>query len=418
MCGIYLGRKNSYNGKLKHRGIKTYLKNNKVYDIYHEHLPIQSVLGFNPILEIDDMIILFNGELFADDYDNDLNFIKDLFSSTPFNLAIETIFHTDGFYSFIIIKGTKIYAFTDPLGKKQLYYSHQGIGSELRVFHDRKVDLITLSNIEKFGYNHDHRTVLSDVKRIVPNSVYVFDKAFHIVSVIEDLYIFTPKKGHLYDLIDKAVKNRCKSKVDKALLLSGGLDSSIVFHHIDEKIQTYCVDNGSDLDYARLIDQNVESISLDINNEALKAMEMPIDLGSMYPQFSLFSKIKETVVLSGDGADEAFGGYKRQHQYDAQYSDIFCEIPYYHNLRLDRMSMFFTKELRSPFLSLPVIEFSLTLSHKERIEKKFLRELYYNVLPKEIIERSKEALKIEEIRTDPIEQRKKLIKEWMNENFR
>jgi asparagine synthase (glutamine-hydrolysing) len=116
----------------------------------------------------------------------------------------------------------------------------------------------------------------------------------------------------------------------------------------------------------------------------------------MIPQLALSIAIKEqgiNVALSGDGADEIFGGYKRSMEYDSQYSDIFEELVFYHLPRLDKLMMAHTVELRSPFMSKPIIEFGLGLPYKYRINKHFLKEAFVDMIPTYIIGRKKLPLR-------------------------
>ena len=138
--------------------------------------------------------------------------------------------------------------------------------------------------------------------------------------------------------------------------------------------------------------------------------ETPIDLGSVVPQYHLFQAIKEStrtrIVISGDGADELFGGYRRINEYD---SHIFHELTYYHLPRLDKMSMAHTLELRSPFLNHDIVRFALNLPFEERKNKKILKDTFKGLIPDSIIERSKLALKNEKIVEDPLQYRKKVV---------
>merc|ERR1711991_1311828 len=130
----------------------------------------------------------------------------------------------------------------------------------------------------------------------------------------------------------------------------------------------------------------------------------------MGPQIAMAEKLKELEfhnVLTGDGADELFGGYRRAKEYDSQYSDVFCELPYYHLPKLDRTMMRSTIELRAPFLSPAVIVHALNLPWSERMgEKTVLKETFKNLVPKKILDRDKLPLKTDAIRKDPMEQRK------------
>ncbi len=146
--------------------------------------------------------------------------------------------------------------------------------------------------------------------------------------------------------------------------------------------------------------------------------ESPVDMGSVVPQYHLFDAIKKgsntRIVISGDGADELFGGYRRINQYDSQKSDVFHELTYYHLPRLDKLSMAHTLELRSPFLNHDIIRFALSLPFEERKNKKILKDTFKGLVPDSIIERSKLALKNEKIVTDQASYRMKIVKSYLD----
>ena len=81
-------------------------------------------------------------------------------------------------------------------------------------------------------------------------------------------------------------------------------------------------------------------------------------------------------MLTGDGADELFSGYTRALEGDTQEYDVFSELPYYHHIRIDRVSMMHTVEARNPFLSSDIINYALKTKYVDRVGKKNLREIY------------------------------------------
>jgi asparagine synthase (glutamine-hydrolysing) len=459
MCGILLtldGSESSL-GSIKHRGIeRTVVEKDGVF-LCHHRLPIQTEDGdeWNQPREISPGIyLMFNGEIFNYDrmaYSSDTDYLCTLFkmyrggSFELFTaLFLPHIQTWDGFWAIVIYDSNTgdIISFTDPLGKKPLYYSDKGeVCSEIKglAYDQSPIDQIFISEIKKWGYNTDNRTPYIDVKRFLPNTIYYYNlknpnfKTTYpsycklLDSPIPEL-IGKSYEDHmewLWKKMIESVQNRLISKnYPISLLISGGLDSSIIaaiLQGTDTDVTWYSIENGES-EFVNILsekfDKKVNFLKYDMEDSLNQVIykywnETPIDLGSVIPQYHLFKAIKDNsdhrIVISGDGADELFGGYRRIHEYDSQASDIFEELSYYHLPRLDKMSMAHTLELRSPFLNLEIVRFALNIPLEWRKDKKILKDTFGPLLPEEIVNRDKAPLKNPGIKEDKIAYRYKAI---------
>lgn len=439
MCGIILSRNPDKLDSIKHRGIQftSISKGKWIYG--HHRLPIQTLeedSWYQPIKLYDGGLLLFNGEIFNYDktkYNNDTEYLQKFFyHEIPFEIILPEINCWDGFWSIVIIRGDKVTAFTDPLGKKQLYINYRGeISSEIKgLSNGLKIDKNFISTVNKWGYNTDNRTIYEDVKRIMPNNIYIWNNSLSYSEIIHEYYKWDTnlRKESIYDLLEESVERRLLSKKYKiSTLFSGGLDSTIILYFLKKlgaDFNIYSINNGEDGEYVRLMENkwNLNINYLDVKPENLPfeqkmkiydINDSMIDLGSIIPQYYLFKDIKDKIVLTGDGADELFGGYRRINEYDSQRSDVFEELPFYHLIRIDRMSMHFTIECRNPFLGHDVIRAALQLPYSERINKKILKDQFRGFIPEEILDRKKEPLKINQIKENEILYRRKTIEDYL-----
>lgn len=459
MCGIIITRDGSENtlDSIKHRGIeRSVVYKNGIY-MCHHRLPIQTLDGdewAQPREISPGIFLMFNGEIFNYDseiYSSDTEYLCQLFSTYKggsfemFCAMYMTIIQTwDGFWAITIYDSNTddIILFTDPLGKKSLYYNSIGeVASEVKalVSDNSLIDSSLMSTIRKWGYNTDNRTSFEDIKRFIPNNIYSYNmNSPEFKEVYQEYYkgfnapitelIGASYEDHmewLWNKMFESIKNRLISKdYPISLLISGGLDSSIiaaVLKELGADVRWFSIENG-EKEYVDILSESlgIKATFLDYemddsyNTEIYKKWnESPIDLGSVLPQYHLFNAVKNfsgyRIVLSGDGADELFGGYRRIHEYDSQKSDIFEELTYYHLPRLDKMSMAHTLELRSPFLNLDIVRFALNLPKEWRTDKKILKDTFAPLLPKEIIDRKKEPLKNPQIKADKIAYRYKAV---------
>lgn len=464
MCGILItqtGTENNLNS-IAHRGIEKSVIQKNGWHLCHHRLPIQTQDGdaWRQPLEISEGIyLLFNGEIFNYDrqrFSSDSEYLYQLFSRYRggsfemfCSIFLPEIQTWDGFWAIVIFDSNEdsVIAFTDPLGKKPLYYNNLGeICSEVKglVSSNSEMDQVMLSQVRKWGYNTNNRTSYQEVKRFLPNTIYHYRlDSPEFKTEFSEYYkgfdhpipelIGTSYEDHmewLWTKMFESVSNRLiSSNFPVSLLISGGLDSSIIGSILDQMgadVKWFSIENG-EKEYVDLLASRVSkevtfleySMSEDMNSEIYKKWnESPIDLGSVIPQYYLFDAVKRfggyRIVLSGDGSDELFGGYGRIHEYDSQKSDILDELSYYHLPRLDKLSMAHTLELRNPFLNLDIVRFALHLPLEWRKDKKILKDTFGVLLPEEIVYRKKEALKNPSIKMDKMTYRQKAVDSFIS----
>lgn len=397
MCGFTIIKKR-YEGLvnldlIKHRGLESNTIETDSFLIDFHSLPISSNLsGLKQPLGDKKNKFVFNGEIFNfkeldSSANSDLDYLNRLMHSSRFDYLkiYNESLKWDGFWSIAIIDDNNIFMFTDPLGKKQLYFNHKGVCSEIKPLLINPV----LKN-EKLNYDASNfgteKTCFFEVSRCLPDSLYRYNNILGTILLKERDYFSMVNKSdeNLYHLLEDSILKRTENKIDGvSLLLSSGLDSNIVKYFLDKnKIKHECVSYQSE--ELGFINHNVDKLAtVDVNliGQIVKAYEYSLDYGSLIPNYFLFQTCSNHVVLTGDGSDELFGGYRRAKDNDTIKFDLFMELPFYHNIRIDRMSMIHTKEARSPFLSHSIVKYALGLSKPERTDKKILRDLFKDKLP-------------------------------------
>jgi asparagine synthase (glutamine-hydrolysing) len=396
----------------------------------HIRLPIQGLSSdYAQPYETEKLVMCYVGELFnikeiMGCYEQDTNHLahqlsraSGLFKYVPY----------DGFWSVATwLKQNKdLVLYTDWLAKKPLYVrriqdNQYMVSSEIQPLlvykpHLLHADELYFSRVNKWGYcPEDTRTPYIEINKLPPGTMTVIDETGGLgtreltqpMEPNDNMYEYPA----LYDVLSRAVFRRTLSDIPVAMLCSGGVDSTIVYSLLCQShpgVKVFHVENDEEnwLKYLGIPKENLVRVSIaDVTDEeAQDVMGTPVDLGSVKPQIALGKAIKKHgihVVLSGDGADELFGGYRRSEHYDSQCSDIWDELVCYHMPRLDACMMRSTIELRCPFLSWPVVHAAMRMPYKDRINKWGLKLAFEGLVPEEILQREKRALKITEIRED------------------
>lgn len=401
--------------KIKYRGIEAYTAYKQWSSMYLGHVCLPFVnldpkIATQPI-DINGDYSLFVGEIFNWKELNENNSKTDgeLFAKAIKNKDMDLIHNFDGFWSYVAVKNNKLFGMTDYLSQKPLYYRTdcEAIASEIDVLKDIKevtYDLIYKSNVGKWGYCPDNRSPYNEIKQIPPGCYY-YDKQ------IKPYWDWSKiKYTNLKDMMYQSVKNRLTGERKVAVLLSGGLDSTIVYKIIKDlgyETKPIHIDNNEE-EYVQWFCNDYEKVSLDHIDldESMKIHQVPVDLGSVRHQIAMAQKIRELgyySVMTGDGADELFGGYSRSLDYDSQYSDVFIELPYYHLPKLDRCMMRYTVETRTPFLAPCIVKYALDLPYEQRKgRKQNLKHVFQDLVPDKILNRNKLPLKSPEVANDPL----------------
>ena len=218
-------------------------------------------------------------------------------------------------------------------------------------------------------------------------------------------------------ILGNAVRE-CKSEW---IALSGGLDSSILAHlRKDQKPQTMTIITkdflGTDLTFAQIIAKHVglplsliqvsmEEV-LDSINETIKILNNFNDIeirNSIVPYIYLTTLKKKGInsVITGDGADEVFGGYNfLLKKSDNEIEDELKRIKKIMHFPSKDIARSLDMEVETPFLNEDMIKFSDELPVSKKINskegKKFgkwiLRETFEEYLPNNITWREKSPM--------------------------
>jgi asparagine synthase (glutamine-hydrolysing) len=203
----------------------------------------------------------------------------------------------------------------------------------------REVDLEALDFYLAYGYVPGERCLLKGVRKLAPGTLGVYDLArdhFHTCRYwdlpgAEPGSQADPEEltGELERLLEDAVRRRTVADVPVGVLLSGGLDSSLVTAMAARvssfPLKTYTVSfpgHGAydEAQHARLVASHfgakhtelvAEPATIDLLPTLARQYDEPLADSSMIPTYLVSRLIRQdaTVALGGDGGDELFGGY-------------------------------------------------------------------------------------------------------------
>lgn len=398
----------------------------------------------------------------------------------------------EGIYAFAIYNQEELFLARDRLGVKPLFYSHMGndflFASEIKAILKSKIvkPIITkdsLSQLLSLGPSRVPGSgIFKDIYELRPAHYLTYkDGQINIqrywnVASKEFNDTFEESVIKTRELLTDSIKRQMVSDVPIACFLSGGLDSSIitavVSKNYDDVLKTFSIDYEDNNKYFKgnafqisedksFIDIMRKTFSTNhyfeiisqrklakLLKKSVVARDYPgmADIDSSLYWFSKQIKKEVKVALSGECADEIFGGYpwfynekirkrdnfpwidsldernnllkeelkdklKLKDYVSKTYEDIIKEIPedsdefkklFYINMimfmptlleRKDRMTMMASLEARVPFADTKLIEYLWNVPWEYKFyhnkEKGLLREAFKDILPNEIFDRKK-----------------------------
>lgn len=313
----------------------------------------------------------------------------------------------------------------DPIGVIPLYigYDDDGkvyVASELKALEGQ------CDRYEPFLPGHYYWSREPGMKKYYKRDWFSYDAVKDNAASVTDIH----------DALEAAVKRQLMSDVPYGVLLSGGLDSSVI-SAIAEKFSERRIEDDDkerawwprlhsfavglkgapDLAKAKLVADYIGTVHHEINytiQEGLDAIRDVIYFIETYdvttvrastPMYLLARVIKSMgikMVLSGEGADEIFGGYLYFHKapspkaFHEETVRKLSKLYMYDCLRANKSLSAWGVEGRVPFLDKEFLDVAMRTNPEAKmcpgktIEKRIVREAFANMLPDEVAWRQKE----------------------------
>lgn len=325
----------------------------------------------------------------------------------------------DGIFGFVVIDGDDFIAGRDPLGVKPLYY---GIDERGRMYFSSEMKSITdqCQSFSTFPPGHYYTPKTGFVKYYKPE----WEDAAKAVEAVD--------YAAIREILTQAVEKRLMSDVPIGVLLSGGLDSSLtssiaarVMAGGSKKLHSFSIGLDAmapDAVAARKVAEFLGTEHHEIHFTIEQGIEIldkliwhleTYDVTSVRastPMYFLSKAITDMgikVVLSGEGADEIFGGYlyfrnaPSAEDFQKETIERVQKLFTADLLRADKSTMAHGLEARVPFLDKKFLELAIKIRPEEKqpktyngIEKYILRKAFDTpdqpYLPDEVLWRQKE----------------------------
>jgi len=306
----------------------------------------------------DEIVLSFNGEIYnfkalkkVLDMDFETQSDTEVVLRAYQRWGLSFVDRLEGMFAISIYDKGKLYLFRDRLGKKPLYYMK---GSKALIFASEIKAILPFLKNKKLNKDALHaylsflaptppHTFYRGIEKLESGHFAVYENGKLEVKPYYDL-LPTSIKIHsqedalvrIKESLEESIQKRLMGDVEVASLLSGGVDSSLIAAMCSQagtKLKTFSLGyegyaKYDERKYAKEVASylDLENIDLELSKKVffdnldrvIDALDEPVNDPAAIALYTLFERVKAEdikVVLSGEGADELFLGYKHYFEY-------------------------------------------------------------------------------------------------------
>jgi len=314
----------------------------------------------NQPLRHEKILLSFNGEIYnfkelkyelKNDFDFKTQSDSEVIIAAYLKWGVDFVSHLQGMFAIALLDDETLYLFRDRLGKKPLFYLHDKafvFASEIKALlpflQKIEMDEDALLSYLSFLAPTPPFTFFKNIKKLAAGEYLTFKDNKVEVKRYFDLLdakanLITDKDEAIFileNLLQESINLRLSADVPMASLLSGGIDSALINAFALKggvKLQTYTLgykdfskyderQNAKEsAEFLGVSNQEVEISQndfIDALDKTLDALDEPLNDPAAVPLYLLFERIKQDgykVVLSGEGSDELFLGYRQYFEF-------------------------------------------------------------------------------------------------------
>ena len=320
--------------------------------LFHARLAIQGIsgnVGRQPMTSRSSRFIcVFNGEIFnfrelaelysIDCKGSDTRLLVELLELLGVEKALSII---DGMFAIAVFDtiNKNLCLARDTKGEKPLYYcvNDQSItfsSTLLDVSSVKKLSTCWIENFLTYGGSFDNTTVYTGIFKVMPGEVLHFTFDEGVIKKRQTKISYNDVGREFNSLAGQVISDYTSCDVELACLLSGGADSNFILSQSKkyQKIKSYHVQFHDGDPETKVVKNNLErgvindvsifevedQSRLEVLRSVIEKIDQPNCDPSLIPYYEVLSVINQNgfkVLLTGDGGDELFYGYKRHQSF-------------------------------------------------------------------------------------------------------